>query len=781
MQQSEILAIVDKLIPVYHAKDFEDVLSMLTMGEPSSTKLLIKMELKKVMTPCRKSIDLRGKVRGECREYELDGIKHWFDDVAFNDYYKQLERFGGYTEGMWETLNNTRNNFRVMASQKPRLEKNFTDADSPFEAEPIHLGYHLKRQEKRLRLQSQVDIKLSQGQILHGLSIDISNSGGKFKVPSAFNYKLGESIFVTFTEIAKSSELISAVNPIEFRILAVEETLENEAIKVLRTVKISDTNIINDMIEEVLNTESKRTQHDNQDKFLSARTKGFEHIFLKHTCHLPLFFKNEELKLAMLTVNNAPLWQYWHDERNQQVLGALFHQQRMKMLVCPQIKGSSNMLYSFTHEHEKRTHFYSMLMPEATREERQLFWHLGSKRSSWRAFRINLFKLSDEEKQQLASFNDELGESANNLTHCGILHEVANAQNSIDYQLTEKPALPSSTLNKFHQTRKIIGRPKGIYFDAKSRRKEHRYPFKTPVSLSFGDKTITGHSIDFSKRGLNLELSSPLLCKINDSIQLDFKELKLYDKKLPLDKVPYSVVRISPDGLRIQLAIEETSQTVRIIAFMKSIIEQNQDKLIAQEEILPSNELLNSLHRTLLNKLVTSPVFIDKQNSIPRTRIIGANYPLARHLDLFAKLGHKGNLSMEPVFKGRTNTLIANGIKKIEGAQPQHHEVYLGVVMLGKRIIDIVSHLTTDFNSIKDRIRFIQKSVSEGEFYALRISTAPIFSPITSLLDQELQQLTQINIQQTAKLETELTSTCGYCEIEDVTQEVITRLEIFPR
>ncbi|POB67990.1 pilus assembly protein PilZ, partial [Vibrio vulnificus] len=114
---------------------------------------------------------------------------------------------GGYTEGVWEALINTRNSFRALGKGgQPASSQGLSDASSPFEAEAVHLGYDLKRQEKRLRVHSQVDITLSKGQLLHGVSVDLSASGAKFKVPSAFNYSLGEVIQITFSELAKTSE-----------------------------------------------------------------------------------------------------------------------------------------------------------------------------------------------------------------------------------------------------------------------------------------------------------------------------------------------------------------------------------------------------------------------------------------------------------------------------------------------------------------------------------------------------------------------------------------------
>ncbi|MDF4598155.1 hypothetical protein P3509_01435, partial [Vibrio parahaemolyticus] len=61
MQQSEILSLAERLIPVYGSEDFDFVLGQLTEEEPPSAKILVKMELNRLMAPCKKSIDLRGR------------------------------------------------------------------------------------------------------------------------------------------------------------------------------------------------------------------------------------------------------------------------------------------------------------------------------------------------------------------------------------------------------------------------------------------------------------------------------------------------------------------------------------------------------------------------------------------------------------------------------------------------------------------------------------------------------------------------------------------------
>ncbi len=100
MQQTEILSLVERLIPVYRSGDLDYLLSQMTEGHPPSAKLLVKMELNRLMAPCTKSIDLRGKVQGECREYHLmaanTGLMMWRSTLTK----KSQEIWGLYRRGV---------------------------------------------------------------------------------------------------------------------------------------------------------------------------------------------------------------------------------------------------------------------------------------------------------------------------------------------------------------------------------------------------------------------------------------------------------------------------------------------------------------------------------------------------------------------------------------------------------------------------------------------------------------------------------------------------------
>ncbi|MYM59604.1 PilZ domain-containing protein [Vibrio sp. OCN044] len=778
MEQAEILSLAERLIPAYHSEDFDFVLSQMTEGEAPSVKLLVKMELNRVMAPCSKIVDLRGRVNGECREYELDGVKHWLDDVAFNTYQKNVRRYGGYTEGVWEALCNTHNNFRVMKKRGQLHGDETEEKTSIFDVEAVKLGYDLKRRENRLKVSSQIEFKLGID-LVHATTIDLSPSGAKFKVPSAFDYQAGSEISVKFTELMKESELEGLTNPIKYRIIGVDESYDNDSVKFLRLLKLDESNVIEQLIDSKLSSDSQRNRHDTQDKVIRARSRGYEHTFLKHTCNLPLFFSGSELKLALMTENNQPIWHYWHDERNQQALTNLFNPKRIARILKAGEQNSSHTFYTFTHGHQEKTLFFSMMLSEAKPEVQQLFCHVGAKKDSWKVFRIHMFKLTEEESSELAQHSSELALDASTLTHCGILQELSTETCKDDYLIAPKPKLPSSAINNFRHARNPASNPACIYYDAKSRRKEPRFQFRSPLVLTGEDKqTHSGITLDISKRGISIALTSPSTLKAGETCSVNFTELDKLDKNVTLNQVPYKVIRISPGGKRLQLVILEDSHTMKNIAFFGSLIEHNQDKLNSITEVLPSNELLEDLHDILLGKIVSAPIFVEKPTRTLKPRVIGVNFPLPPYLVPLAKLGKEDKFSLEPIFKGHTNTLLAQPMKHIDGAQPQFHEIYLALTLFSNRIQSYESKLIGEFESVQQRIEFIKKAQTMGRFYAIRICSAPVFEPMSALLQEDITELAPLNMHHARTLEKEITGIVGYSEITDITEEVTLRLHL---
>lgn len=780
MQQEEYQSYVDQLIPIFGKPDFELVCSQIMAHERPSIQLIVKIELKRIMTPCKKNIDLRGRVKGECHQYELDGYTHWLDDVAINTYHKTIELYGSYTEGVWEALTNTRNNFRVLHKNKeidtPSDEKNESGS---FKAKLVRFGHYLTRSETRLRMSTQVTLLLPNGYLIHGTSSDLSSSGARIKVPTAFEYGLGQVIQVSFPSLAKDTGIKELNGDFPYRILGIHDSEENDSYRWLRLKMESDHDIIATAIDEKLNKNKRRTQHDQKDQIVRARTQGYEHCFLKHTSNIPLFFSGDNLKYAIITEHNETLWKHWHDEKNQPVINHLFKADRMQFLTKPGLKASRTHFYSFKHDHEDRELFYSMMSSEGSQQERQLFWHIGAKRKSWKVIRLSLFELEQGDKERLLTVAPEMEGVLDNLTHMGLLTEVSLPETQKDYLLTDKPSLSPKELNPYRHTTAPINQAHGLYFDSAPRRAEPRFNYQTLITLShpsFGE--ITGKTLDISTNGLSIHLDKPSLLTKTSAVKITFNDLQNLDKNTPLSRINYHVLKVSSNGLTIQLRIEDGLQTQKSKAFLGRLIQHNIEKLPMDYEQLPSMDMLSIMHQLLLNKLTTTPFFIEKDEHKLKIRCIGVNFPLSRLNKIWQHLGDEQHLNLEPIFKSRMQTLLVEPLKTPANQRSHHHEMYLAVVIRDGKIKSVFTRMLQEFSSYNDRITFIKKAKEHGEFIAIRITTTAVKNPLSTTSEVELSQLAQFAIHYARALEDELSSIIGCGEIADITDEVLIRLEL---
>ncbi|WP_299018801.1 PilZ domain-containing protein [uncultured Photobacterium sp.] len=784
MLPDDYKGLIEKLIPVYDSDDFEHVFQMMTHETNGPTRLKLKMELNRIMAPCHQVVDLRGRVNGDCRPYELNGLEHWLDDVAINTYHKHIKVFGGkFRVGLYETLMNTRNNFRVLhQQQKVDLHKDEgPQRDTQFDASLIRFGHYLTREENRLQITTQVELALPLKQSVHGVTSDLSYSGAKFKVPSAFKYNLGQSITAKFPLMAEAFHDPRLSTGIEYRILDIDDNKDNDSFKWLRLKLSGDNSAIKNAIDSSLKISHNRTRKNHEDRVIQARTKGYEHCFLKHTSSMPMFFAGNRLEYCLLTEHNRHIWEHWHDERNQPVINHLLSADRMATLGKAGLKQCSTLIYSFCHEHGQKSFFYSAALPEMTMEERHLFWHVGATRSSWRVNRLTVYPIEQDCLEKLKDIAPEMVDKLSSLTHIGILQDLTNAEALQDFRLAIKPQLPGKALQPFRHPRNPVSGAKAVFFDPKPQRSESRFIFETPIELNHPDLSpVTGATLDFSIRGLNLNLNLPLQVRRGDEVTIKFSELQKQNKQAPLSHVPYRVIRVSPDCQNIQLTTGSGESALRGEQFLRRLIQHNKNKLTLAEEQLPTGELLLAMHQMLLTHLNMTPYFTEKIDHKVKVRAIGSNYPLPALLKLlnFAANDEDNTYSLAPIFRNRLKRMLAETMRPVEIHQPYVHEMYIHIQKSGDKLKSIESKLLDEFDTTEARIKFIKKAKTKGGFMALRITAVPVLNPMTALTGLELGELARMTLHRARALEMEFTSLIGCGEIYDITDEVLVRLEI---
>ena len=781
MHLDDYKPLIEQLLPIYNQPDFEAVFQLLTQHESGPIRLQIKMEINRLMTPCNKIIDLRGRVKGQCRQYTFKGLNHWLDDVAINIYHHRKAIFADqYCYGLYEELINTHNNFRILHQQQKISPSNTTPTDtqySLFQAQLIRFGYYLNREEKRLSIATQIALTLANEQQILATTVDLSLSGARCKVPTAFDYQLGQTITASFPQLAQQYQDARLNQSHYYRILAIDDIQENNSIKWLRLLALTDNTALQAIIKHDQHQSLSLKNHD--DKIIQLRTQGYEHCYLKHTITMPLFFAGENLKYSLLTDHNQHQWQYWHDERNQPVINHLLSATRIKNLELSGISHTSTLIYSFFHEHQGQRYFYSAALPEMTRQQRLLFWQIGAKRESWRVMRLTIYPLTQNDTQTLAQLTPEMMPYCQDLSHIGTLQDLTHAEVQPDYLCGMPSTLSAQELNQFRHPRNPISQAEAIHFDPKPLRSESRFNYKTSIVLQQNQHRISGYLIDFSSRGLNIHLDQPLRCKQGDIVLIEFTQLARSTKNDILKKMPYQIIRTSPNGKNIQLITIENEDGLLGGQFLRTLIEFNLEKLALCKEPQPSPAMLLTMHQMLLTRLHSLPYFAEKVDHKIKIKAVGSNFPLSPLANILHQLSDNDRLDLDIIFKQRVKEMLANPMRPRDKPQsPFIHELYLAVEYHDNQIHKIETKLRGDFEDLATQRVYIQQARQQGELFALRITALPLLNPLTILISQKLSKLARLSLHRARALEIEFTSLMGCGEIFDITDEVLIRLEI---
>ncbi|AWK82673.1 PilZ domain-containing protein [Photobacterium damselae] len=783
MQPVHDKGLLEQLVSLYHDGDFEPMFEMLTQDFSGPQKLQLKIELRQLMMPINKEIDLRGRVKGECRPYHLNERQHWLDDVALNIYHQRIQHYGGVLcYGLYQEIIHSRNSFRVLHKQqtetKPPQEP--TQPLDPFAVNMIRFGHYLSREEHRVQISTQVTLVTDKQQTIHGNSYDLSFSGAKIKVPAAFHYQLGEVIALTFPILAEKLNDDRLNQSMYYRVLAIDDIAENQSSKWLRLATTQDNLALKEAILKIKQV-AAHSRDDHQDKFIRARTKGYEHCYLKHSTGLPLFFSQQQLSYALLTEHNRHLWHYWHDERNLPNINHLLNPQRMAMLTKHGLSHSRTLIYSFCHQHEGKSYFYSACLPEMSLEQRRLFWHLGAARDSWRVWQLTLSPLQGEDLAQLNELAPDQTQEYQNFTHIALLQDLTDTHAQQDYRLTLKPNASAKILQPFRHQRDPICQASAILFDPRPQRSEERFTYQTELTISHETGSFSGCTVDFSTKGLNIQLASPLVAKRDDEIAISFPQLQQKNKQLPLADLRYRIVRINAEGTNLQAQLLAISSNIKGESCLKNIVKHNAKHLAVCEEDRPQHVLLQAMHQLLLTRLDSVPYFVEKLEHKLTVTSIGCNIPLPSLAKLFQQFSHTqqpNGFSLAPIFKGRVQTMLAKTLRPVTVTKPYSHELYLHLVHQQGKTQCVASWLLQEFESTQARITFIEHARSNGEIKVLRITAAPIFDSMTLLTQQKLSELARLTLHRARGLENEFSALVGCGEIFDITDEVLVRLAI---
>lgn len=751
-----LIEVTYSLIPVFGQEDFDDVFELsageFTVGE----QYQIRNELIRLCEPCEKVIDLRGEVDEKCKKFLHKGRVHYLDTLARETFEEGVERYGHYTVGVWEEVTNTGNNFRVMQARAEQERLNAQKYERQRKAEklqnilatklhysndnyPAHVigfGDYFNRAEERMNYAVGAKLIFEDDRSCEATTKDLSVTGLFLRIPLSEKIELGDKVRVVLSEqLPKYKEI--AQEGVEYEVKRIECIDKVFWLGLNRTYsEVKD--LFSDYARELI-AGNKIVYKVNLDNAIDAVLKmGHEQVFFARSMTMTVFVEDlhgqKRLPYALTSGPNESNLKYFEDDSGKQYLPSILSGRLLNQLLDG---ADSCLLYCFTHRIEGQLLYFAAFSWQLDEdpEIKRLFLGYGSKKDSWKVFKVCPIALEkedadssfvvpkrsseDAEETSVSTRSDviDLGK----LSHALMLTEVNDKVSNHAY---EQLGFNSELMSEI--TRFQINYNSGAYalkwvkFGLEELRHEPRFSYKTKVFVNFDNgMKLESTSVDFSARGVQISLPRAMAVNIGDTVGLTFPLLQKITRQLVLDKLQYRVVRTVNDQKTLYLQAIEIEEVMHHgVKFFKDLIKRNQHKLTLVTESTEQMRLTRALKNLVQKRLSGIPFYINRVSGQLRlTKLVGSinSHPLLERLksDEFMGKVNIAQLMNNDAFE----TFIGAFAKGV--SNPSECKSMLLFVAVSDDDIKV----KTDFELFDEpkQKAFVEQALSQGDIYCFKV------------------------------------------------------------
>lgn len=794
---------------------FDQEYNAATKHLESKERFLLKMELKRLATPCVRLIDLRGHVDGECKEVVHEGRTHMLDTIAERVFRTAVKQYGGYTFGVYEEAKRTENNFRVR-NEKARKAAADGVVISDSELTPAHdkqhfpahfvaFGQYVARAEERMNYVLSLTIINSKGEQFSGHSSDVSASGLKIKFDELNEFHLGEKIEVIFTGLEQDFQL-DKNKKLYYQIQNQQISMQH-FVGAERCDFDKEQDPFYQFLLRYINGYKRRYKINLDNTIDSIHSRGYEQFSVPNTSMLPVIMEgkgNRIIPAYMLNSgHNYSVGKFWKNEQNESTLEFLITADRLKRLAS---MGESETLrvYAFAHESKGRTFFYS-----ADHQQLQEMPHLqkyflafASRKEKFGIFQLsyrsikgvspdsdlsikNFLEVRDAYLKQPLSQDVEA--RLKDFKHMVLVEDLTHVETFGRYDyLALDPNISAHDIKVFgHQRPNKHAKVESIKLNYASMRAESRFAFVTPIEVSDieqqKDRQL-GKTVDFSTLGLKIELDKPGEFKKGDIVCISLPKLQKITSKFDLKDLPYLVVNNNDDCtvINLKVYVQEHQHIGR--SFFKLLIEKNKSKLESDSDSTAMPGLAKALRNIFARRIPSLSMYIQTSGSRYKIEQIGSSKsgtPMLEELDDLSS--EEGEYNLFPFLHAKGFESQLSEVMKKQVNDPTPAEFCFFIKYTPNKVdIDqaVNSKLYTEFNSEHQARFFIRNAKRKGRFHCIRVVISRTDIPSMAVLGPELNYLSNYAIHRAKAIEETLWSVVGVAEAFDITDEILARYNL---
>lgn len=794
------------------AKDFESKFAAQSANIPKSDRFLLKMELKRLASPCIRLVDLRGLVDGDCKQFTHEERIHFLDDVAIKVFEENFKAYKGYTVGVYEAVTNTENNFRVIYQKEKAGLNVVKNKEKPaqkslektqYPAKFYKFGDYYNRIEERMNFSIPL-LLTSGGEQIKCQSSDLSVNGCRFRLPSTSKMVIGDVLSIRFLgleeEFAFGTKDIFNYEVKNVQLIDSEQLVGVKRVYIENNTRDGFKDFLRGFIQG-----NKRRYKINLDNTISALlTRNFEQYVLPQSSDLPVFLSNKENgflpQYALTSLNNHKIFEYWQDESKQSTLHFLITPARLEQLKKLYTLGKSLLVYSFIHHSQGKDFFY-------TADENQLRNHADcitdflSFAANKPEFAITELSLSPINKEKVNSFytlsdslttkdkylnlpvEQESLDKVNALSYLVIVNDITNECSTTTYQNLSSEKADASKIKVFgHKRTKSALKVSEIGIQYQNHRKEPRFKYTTSVHVNSEGSIWEAQSVDFSPSGMKVELEKPVPLNKGDTVSLTFPDLQKITSSFDLKSLPYSIVRINEKKTIINIRVQVDKHQHMGKAFFKALIEKNKDKLTPDEYESIVQSLVKPLRNLYSSSSITPYLIIQTSGSRYKFEAIGCGQETGKLMPLMRELSDNVEAyNLYPVLNNLhlTNSLMTNLKKARTSDAPITETVYIAINPNNNWSNNkVVAKTESELKTLKLQKMFMDNALKSGHFLCLKLSLTRTNAPEMDYINPELNYISSYAIHRGKQIEQEVWSVAGVVQLLDITQEVIMRLKL---
>jgi len=804
--------IIEQLKPMVNEPEFNQVLLQTAADVPKEKRFLIKMEVKRLAKPCMRTIDLRGHVDGKCKKYVHEGRSHYMDDLAVDKFEEQIRVFGRYTYGVYEAVQNTENNFRLIREKELAQERAHKENPTAkkrsavleqFKVPTVNLLDYRQRNTERMNFAVAVEVFNNAGQAMRGLSVDISLEGLQIKLAKDAFFKTGETLFIFFRGL-ENEFAMDKKNGIAYKLVKII-TKNDVNYLALQRDKDCPSPAFDKFLESFIHGNKRRYKVNMSNTIEAITSKTCEQYFSPRSPTLPVYIDviNKTLvpRFAMVNEVNSETVQYWQDEDENCRLNFLLTQERLMRLLNKSDEVREIFVFSFTHLHSDKVYFYSASFEELLQKDTllKIFLGFGSKKASWRVFKITLTDMVPEQAHIPLSIPDSVGSKVKKLNTPPSARLMSKLKN-LRYlaHVTDVTSVTGQeTYNEFTFNRenlshlRVFGHPRNrapsnihlVRFKYEEQRIESRYQLRTQIEARFNNEDVVhkGVSEDISVHGLGLrvELNKEYKGSLEGRVEVAFPRLQEIANAFDVMHLQYEIIyhNVEKNILHLKTMPGEEGKSAR--AFFEELIKKNKANLKVDndEEEVPG---IGQALRCINARNATSLSFLMSKEGVrytPQACIVGKQDE--RITTLTTQYAEQGKVNLEFLFRDRKqdSPFVQSGIKavKLEN-MPLRQELFISFDASQKEPrMAIIPRYSDKFESNEQRRAFIREAMVRGQFIAIHVMLTTTGKPDMSMLQTEINYVTMYAMHRARELEKKMWSIAACSHLVDVTDEVLIR------